>query len=360
MEEAPTPEYFEKIDKVEKIDFLLTKEIISNKNRKFIVHFKALSFKEIEIKAVHEDIINNIYEKKFIVDDIKKNKYFIQFDDLKEICEELKQRISKDEISIIESTNTIILSIPLPSSKIKEIIFELIQNELNDKEKINMLLESIHQQKEEISNLKKEIKELKELKVVKELKDLKELKEGFSFLCSYCILNLDSLIITDISNNSLLKNFINPKTKISANLLYRLSKDGAEIKTYHSICDNKGPTLHLFLLKMGEIVGFFANESIDSTSGWKKDSKCFIFNLTKKIKCTKDKCINTLSFYCNNNCGPSANGLGCNDEEDLKFIYHTADKIDMAFNNSASNILPSEGNEKKYEVEEAEVFQILI
>ena len=267
---------------------------------------------------------------------------------MKEICEELEQRISKDKITIIESTNTIILSIPLPSSKIKEIIFELIQNEINEKEKTKKLLNTIHQQSEEITILKKEIKELKDL------------NKGFSFLFSCCILNLDSLIITDINNNSLLKNWINPKSKISANLLYRLSKDGAEIKTYHYLCDNKGPTLHLFLLKMREIVGFFANESIDSISGRKKDSKCFIFNLTKKIKCTKDKCINTLSFYCNNNCGPSANGLGCNDEEDLKFIYHTADKIDMAFNNSASNILPSEGNEKKYEVEEAEVFQILI
>ena len=103
MEEAPTPKYLEKINKEEKINFELKKEIISNKNRKFLVYFRALSLEEIEIKAVHEDIINNIYEKKFGIDDIKINKYFIQFDDLKEICEELEQRISKDKISIIES-----------------------------------------------------------------------------------------------------------------------------------------------------------------------------------------------------------------------------------------------------------------
>lgn len=213
------------------------------------------------------------------------------------------------------------------------------------KKKSKKLLDTINKQKEEISNLKKEIKEL---------------NKGFSFLFSCCILNLDSLIITEINNNSILKNWINPKSKISANLLYRLSKDGPKIKTYHSLCDNKGPTLNLFFLKIGEIVGFFANKSIDSTSGWKKDSKCFIFNLTKKIKCSKDNCINYLSFYCTYDCGPSANGLGCNNNEDLNFIYHTANMIDNAFNNNSANLLPSKGVEAKYEVEETEVFQILI
>ena len=346
--EAPTPKYFDKIKEEKKLGFELKKEIISNKNRKFIIYFKALSFEEIEIKAVHEDIINDIYEKKFKIDDIKKNKYFIQFDDLKEICEELEIRISEDKISIIESTNTIIISILLPSSKIKEIIFELIQNEINEKEKTKKLLDTIHQQKEEITILKKEIKELKDL------------NKGFSFLFSCCILNLESLIITDINNNSVLKNWINPKSKISANLLYRLSKDGPKIKTYHSLCDNKGPTLHLFLLKMGDIVGFFANESIDSTSGWKKDSKCFIFNLSKKIKCSKYGFLAFSSLYCKDNCGPSANGLGCNLNEDLNFIYHSANMIDNAFNNNSANLLPSKGVETKYEVEETEVFQILI
>ena len=348
MEEAPTPQGFDKIKEEQKINFSIKKEIISDKNRKFIVYFKSLSSEEIEIKAVHEDIINNIYEKKFSADDIKKNKYFIQFDDLKEICEELEQRISKDKISIIESTNTIIISIPLPSSKIKEIIFELLQNEINEKEKVNKLLDSIHQQKEEIANLKKEIKELKDL------------NKGFSFLFSCCILNLDSLIVTDITNNSLLKNWINPKLKISANLLYRSSKNGPEIKTYHSLCNNKGPSLHLFLLKMGDIVGFFTNESIDSISGWKNDSKCFIFNLTKKIKCSKDDSVDNTAFYCKDNCGPSANGLGCNSDENLNFIYHSANMINKTFNNNPADLLPSKGVETKYEVEETEVFQILI
>ena len=60
-----------------------------------------------------------------------------------------------------------------------------------------------------------------------------------------------------------------PKSKISTNLLYRLNKDGEKIKHYHSLCDNKGPSLYLFLLKIGEIARFLSNELIDSISEWK-------------------------------------------------------------------------------------------
>ena len=348
MEEAPTPNCFDKI-KEEIINFDIKKEVVSDKNNKFKVSFSALTYNEIDIKAIHEDVINKIYEKKFKVEDIKQNKYFVQFDDLKEICEELKERITNNKITLLETTNSIIISIPLPSSKIKEIVFELIENKIKDEEKITKLVDLIRQQQAEISSLKKEIE------------DLKEFKDQFSFLTNCCITNLNSLIITEINDNSILKNWINPEEKIKANLLYRLTRDGDQIKTYHNLCDNKGPTLTLFHLKMGDIVGFMANESIDSTSKWVKDPKCFIFNLSKKIKCKKiqNHFYNQLSFYCLDICGPSANGLGCNENESLKFIYHYANGIDNVFNNKASSLLPSDGVEKKYEVQETEIFQII-
>ena len=92
----------------------------------------------------------------------------------------------------------------------------------------------------------------------------------------------------------------------------------------------------------------------------KRFKKCFIFNLTKKIKCSKDGCSNYLSFYCKYDCGPSANGLGCNDNEKIDNVYHTANFIDNAFLNNASKLLPSEGVEKRYKAIEIEIFQINI
>ncbi len=52
------------------------------------------------------------------------------------------------------------------------------------------------------------------------------------------------------------------------------------------------------------------------------------------------------------------NGLGCNDNVNLNFIYHSSQAIDRLFINR-SNILQSGNLEKEYEVVETELFQIL-
>ena len=61
--------------------------------------------------------------------------------------------MEKEKITLIEETNSMIISIPLPSSKIKEIIFELKEDEKSDKEIIQELMQLINEQKKEISNL---------------------------------------------------------------------------------------------------------------------------------------------------------------------------------------------------------------
>ena len=35
-----------------------------------------------------------------------------------------------------------------------------------------------------------------------------------------------------------LKNWINPNMKIKAELLYRMSRDGIEVETFHNLCYN--------------------------------------------------------------------------------------------------------------------------
>ena len=78
-----------------------------------------------------------------------------------EICGELTERISKEKISIIEDTNSIVISILLPSSKIKEIVFELKENEKSDKEIIKDLINLVHEQKEQINNIQNEFNNFK-------------------------------------------------------------------------------------------------------------------------------------------------------------------------------------------------------
>ena len=270
--------------------------MITDKNKKYILLFNTDQSSFLNIKVIEGDITQKIYSNNFPIEFIKKNKYFYQFDNLKEICDEIKERVEKEKLNIIEDTNTIIVSIPLPSSKKKEIVFELKEEEKSDKEIIKDLINLVHEQKTEILNLKKE---------------LNEFKTEISFLYKYYILNLDSFIVDNINFNSTLKNWINQNMKIKANLLYRMTRDGPEILTFHQLCDNKGPTITLIHLENGYKVGFFVSDSFDSTSEWKKDENCFIFNLSLSKKC---KIINKskFAFYNNSICGPSANGLGCN------------------------------------------------
>ena len=191
----------------------------------------------------------------------------------------------------------------------------------------------------------------------KNINELNEFKKEMNILSKDYISNLDSSIINNNKYNSTLKNWINPNMKIRANLLYKLSRDGPEISTFHELCDNKGPTLTLFHLKIGDKIGFYVDDSFDSTSGWKIDIFNFMFNLNQNQIYRKTFFDNS-SFYCFSNCGPSVNGLGCNPDVNLNFIYHSANTFGNSFING-TNLLPSGIFEKEYEVIETEIFQII-
>ena len=353
MEEAPTPNFVEdKNNVINKFDFKIKKEVKSDKNNIFFLLFQIIDSK-ISVKATSDDVIQKIFSNSFSVNEIKENKYFLQFDDLQEICEELQNIISEKDISLIEETNSIIISIPLPSSKIKEIIFELKEILKSDKDLIKELTALVQTQKNEISVLNKKVAELSEF------------KKEMLYILNYYISNLDSIIINDINYNSMLKNWISSNKRIKANLLYRLSRDGPEISTFHRLCDNKGSTLTLFYLTNKNKVGFFAKESFDTYSEWKKDPCCFLFNLNQKQQYEIINNIplnNMYSFYCGKNCGPSANSLGCNPNINLKHIYHSLqnDAIDKTFKNGSKVLQSEKGKETEYEVIEAEIFQIII
>ena len=228
--------------------------------------------------------------------------------------------------------------------KINNQIKDLGEN-LNKKE--NDLKNLLNEKSEEIENLEKKIKELNDF------------KDRMSYLLKNYIINMDSLIIENNNYNSSLKHWINPKAKITANLLYRLTRDGPEILTFHNLCDDKGPTLCLFQIKDGDKVGFFVNGAFDCSSGWKNDENAFIFNLDQDKQYKRFDSPNPESFYCSRFCGPSVNGFGCNPDKNLDLIYHAANVIDNFFYDG-SKLLPSYDLEKEYIISECEIFQILI
>ncbi|POG76246.1 hypothetical protein GLOIN_2v1557899 [Rhizophagus irregularis DAOM 181602=DAOM 197198] len=67
------------------------------------------------------------------------------------------------------------------------------------------------------------------------------------------------------------------------NLLYRASRDGNTIATFHAKCDNKGATIVIVKITNSEqIVGGYNPLYWDSSNGWKPTSDSFIFSFANK------------------------------------------------------------------------------
>ena len=316
---------------------------------------EAYKDKKLYINKIDKDKIYLIIGKsKLFKYEIDLNKEFINNDslyfnneilDLNNQIKEIKKNMNKKEDDIKNIINEKDNEISNLNRKIDEITLKLSEKEKNDEEKINKLTNLIKEQKEEICSLRNNIYELNEF------------KKEMNILSKKYISNLDSSIIDNNIYNSTIKNWINPNMKIRANLLYKLSRDGPEISTFHEKCDHKGPTLTLFHLKIGDKIGFYVDDSFDTTSEWKKNIFNFMFNLTQNQVYHKTF-FDKISFYCKGNCGPSVNGLGCNPDVNLNYIYHSANSIGNSFDNG-TNILPSGNIEKEYEVIETEIFQII-
>jgi len=90
------------------------------------------------IKGRYEDNLKfHYYSSMKAIDDIKKiNIFFLMFNSIEEIFNELSNLIDNSKPVIIEETNKFLLSIPLPTTKIKEIIFEINEEEKRDKQKL--------------------------------------------------------------------------------------------------------------------------------------------------------------------------------------------------------------------------------
>ena len=143
------------------------KEFKTDKNNTYLINFT--SSDSLEIKANNlNNIIKKSFSNKFSFREITENRYFLQFDSLNEIFDELNERVNNSKIIIEENENNIKIKIPLLSSKNKEILFELKEKNKNDNEKINDLTQLVIKQNKEITDLKNENIQLKN-----EINDLK-------------------------------------------------------------------------------------------------------------------------------------------------------------------------------------------
>ena len=90
-----------------------------------------------------------------------------------------------------------------------------------------------------------------------------------------------STIVTE-EEVKLLKNWINPNENINLELLYRASRDGDEVRTFHRLCDEKGPTLVVVKNSFNSRYGGYTSIPWSSVEGYQSDDTAFIFSLDAK------------------------------------------------------------------------------
>ena len=304
----------------------------------------------LSINAINKSKINNnFYSTSITFEEFKKNRYFSQFDDLNEICQELNERIKPNNMKLIQNSNSLVLTVFLPSTKFTEISFNLKEKEKSDKEKINELYTIIENYHKENEILKKEIEEIKKF-----IFELKEEKEEIKNIIN----NFDSLIVKDKKKISTLKNWISPEKKLSVELLYRLSRDGENISTFHKLCDNKGPTITLFESTQNTVFGFYSPLNFDSNYyNFKEDMDTFIFNLDNLQKFEKTKKYG--SIYCMDTFGPYVAYLGVYDGscKTMKQCYYNPSSTKDIFNNG-NNVIKNENKIITFNLNEVEIWKI--
>ena len=99
-------------------------DLETDKNNLYTVNFNLNDSIEIFAEQIN-NFIHKSFSGKYSSREINENKYFLQFDSLSEIFDEIKLRISDNKIKIKEDENNLQIKIPLPSQKHKEIVFDL-------------------------------------------------------------------------------------------------------------------------------------------------------------------------------------------------------------------------------------------
>ena len=325
-------------------------ELKSDKNNLYKIIFTSNENNLIIQASSKNSLINESFSNKFSIEKIRENKYLSICDNLKEVCNELESRINTKDMLIIEEENNLIISIALPSVKVKEIKFGLIKINKNENEKINELTNIILELKNKINEL--------ENTVSNQQKEINILKEKTNFIP-----------IDELNQSKILEGedytFINSlfSEKCSFNLLYRATRDGSYPKDYHKKCDNQGPTLTLIKTDNNRKFGGYVSKDREYGTAkevYVKDKNAFIFSINKKTKYNiKDE--NTDAFSNSSIRGPNFTvslGFYCNDDSGNMFKPRNSYESETNPSYNSNNAYEFAGK-NEFKAVEIEVFKVI-
>jgi len=256
-------------------------KIFTSDNKEYTIKFSIKSEK-LDLNISNNSSVSLSYKALFTYDELcKLNRFFRQFDTVKEIYESLVNLENLEKkINIKPEDKFIYLKISLPivfkGQSNTEITFMLPATEIKESELIIKLCEEV----EKINVLERKIKFLFDLNGKTE-KDFILYEECKGIIAN--IKNIKSKIITpdDFAIVQMgIKQKLN-KTIKEAKLLYRASRDG-DSKQFHSRCDGKENSVTFVKAKNGRKFGGFVNKSFHLNDGWINDPNCFLFSLFYK------------------------------------------------------------------------------
>ena len=217
------------------------------------------------------------------------DKYFRQFDNLKEVFDSLKILINNKTISIIKKENEISLKMKNLNTN-KEFFINLKYKEKDLKSEIKDIIPYISSLQKKISNLENQIKNMKndfdtklqeiEKKHKDELKQIKEYIEK-NYEKKKKLFNNSNIIQSD--ENELISKWFDNKIPISARLLLNARIEDNFWKEFFENCGGKKNTMIFIKTTDGERFGGFTSV-VWPTDGTVKDTQSFLFSLTKKEK----------------------------------------------------------------------------
>ena len=327
-------------------------EIKSNKGKMFYINFSNQG-DHLLISAHYVSNNSKVkFESKFELSYIKNVKLFVLYDTLDECLEEIFSGINTGKSYLVEEDSYINIYIPLNNIKFNEIMFKVdLKNEIDlvNNEKIIELKKVIKEQNKEIINLKEKVEQL-EIVVNELLSFKKEISGKISFKITSKILDTYTYIF-------LLKNWINTYNNfnklIKSKLLYRLSKDGESVDTFHKLCDNITPTLILIETTGGRKFGAYTTWTWSQTKGGKKDGKTFLFSFDEKKMYKKKKdCEKERDIYNRKDAGPIFGGNDLYFYQTLKKGYSLSPFYFLEKNDLAKN------TNDDFDIKEIEIFML--
>ena len=176
------------------------------------------------------------------------------------------------------------------------------------------------------------------------------------------IATMDSKILKKSSDIALLRKWVSEKAKPNFKLLYRGTRDGFDANSFHTKCNNKGPTVTVIRSNHGKIFGGYADMDWTSQNAYKNTTNNFLFSIDKKTKHGVKSGGQSNAMYCYSTYGPTFGGghdlyicSNCNTANSNYSNFPYSYECPNYVNNGNSDYLAGGYN---FKVEEIEVYAV--